>query len=135
MVIDHLLALKGISPFSRLRDSELVLIANVVREVVYPPGAKVFGTGRPLPALHIVIDGRVQGPDGVALPAVFGVESLLLDQPAVGPLAADPCHGARCLLISRAHFFTMVNECPALTVGFIEDFIGPGAAGVMREAP
>jgi signal-transduction protein with cAMP-binding, CBS, and nucleotidyltransferase domain len=135
MIARNILALKRARPFDRLRDSELTLIADVARERTYRPGETVVAGVSPLQNLIVVVEGAIRGPGGQPLPAVFGVESLLFDKPVNGPLSADGETGARCLLISRAHFFTMVNECPALAVGFVDDFVGPGAAGVMEQAP
>ena len=70
--------------------------------------------------LHVVVEGEVLDDAGTRSPRVFGVTALLLDRPAPETRVASPSGGATCLLIHRGHFFTTINECPALIAGFLE---------------
>jgi hypothetical protein len=47
---------------------------------------------------------------------VIGADLLLTNQPVGNTLAADPEAGAVALRMSKGHFFTIVNECPAFLV-------------------
>jgi signal-transduction protein with cAMP-binding, CBS, and nucleotidyltransferase domain len=120
-IIEKVFALKKLNPFDRLRDSELLIIAEVAEERRYAPGEIVSSEGKVLQKLYIVIDGQilVVG-DATPIPAVFGVESLLFDIPIADMLKASSSEGAVCLSISKRHFFTTIYECPELLLGFLE---------------
>ncbi|OQY29736.1 MAG: hypothetical protein B6244_02805 [Candidatus Cloacimonetes bacterium 4572_55] len=122
---EKIFSLKGILPFNRLRDSELILIAEITKYRSYAPGEKITSAGRILPKLYITIDGELtaEGPENgekFPVPQVFGVESLLMDHPIIHSLSASEPGGANCLLINKGHFFTIMYECPELVIGFAE---------------
>jgi CRP-like cAMP-binding protein len=117
--IEKLLALRNTPSFERLRDMELALIAEVAREKHYVPGDLVIARQKLLNRLYVVVQGEVWSAANRAMPAVIGAESLLFDIPATETLIASRETGAVCLLISKAHFFTIVNECPSLVIGFL----------------
>lgn len=119
-IIEKTFAIRKLNPFNRLRDSELLIIAEVAEERRYAPGEIVSSEGRILQRLYIVIEGqiRIVG-DPTSIPAVFGVESLLFDIPITDMLRASS-EGAVCLRISKRHFFTTIYECPELLLGFLE---------------
>ncbi len=120
-IIEKLFALKNLDPFKRLRDPELLVIAEVAEERKYAPGETVGLEGRILQSLYIVIDGQIlKESEQKSIPEVFGVESLLFDIPITGMLKASSSEGAVCLRISKRHFFTTIYECPELLLGFLE---------------
>ena len=119
-IIDRLFALRASPPFDQLRSSELVLIAAAVRERRYGPGDLIAPAGRPLRSLFVQVEGSVVAADGSPLPPVFGAASLLFGVPAESAVRAGP-EGATCLLISRAHFHTIMSECPVLLMGLMRD--------------
>jgi hypothetical protein len=125
----RLFALKATAPFDRLRDSELASIAEVAQSRFYTDGDLIFGTHRPLQELFVVVSGAWtfigDSPkarfDDVIGQSVIGVLNLLFDTKTRGSLLT-PAGGAglQCLVLSKTHFFTAVNECPALMAGFLE---------------
>lgn len=117
-MIDRLFALRGSPPFDQLRDSELVLIASAVRTRRYEPGEVVGVAGRPLRHLYVRVDGGAVTAADDELPNVFGAVSLLFSAPLEQTVRAGS-RGATYLLIRRAHFHTILNECPGLIVGLL----------------
>lgn len=118
-ITEKIFALKSTQPFDRLRDSEVVLIAQEARVKRFEPGEFVSSPDKPLRRLHVVTEGEVtDGENGKPLP-VFGVKPLLFNQGA-GEILRAGGEGATCLTIKRGNFFTIANECPSLIVGFVE---------------
>jgi signal-transduction protein with cAMP-binding, CBS, and nucleotidyltransferase domain len=117
-MIDRLFALRGSQPFAELRDAELVLIASAARPKTYQPGEIIGLAGRPLRHLYVVVHGGAVTAAGVELPKAFGAVSLLFGAPLEEPVRAGP-EGATCLLVRRAHFHTILNECPGFVVGLL----------------
>ena len=104
-------------PFDRLTEDELEIAAAVVSERRFEPGALVLGEGESFRRLLILLEGSWQTADQT-LPPLLGVGSLLSGQAGPGEVRAG-VDGARCLTISRGHFFTLVNECPALLLALL----------------
>lgn len=119
---ERIFLLRRTRAFARLYDSELGSIASVCRLRVYEPGETVARSGRPLKHLHLVAEGRIVDEASGPLPSVFGATSLLTGQALDSTLTADPHLGARCLVISRPHFFTLVNEFPPLLMNLLEEW-------------
>ncbi|HYC02384.1 MAG TPA: cyclic nucleotide-binding domain-containing protein [Azospirillaceae bacterium] len=117
---DRLFTLRGTVPFDRLRASELTVISEVVRERVWQPGDVICPAGEPVANLYITSDGGARFAGGDVLEPVFGAVSLLFDRPTPEPVIADQASGSRTLIIPKRHFFTIINECPGLLVGFFE---------------
>lgn len=119
---DRIFHLRRTRAFARLYDSEVGAIAAACRVRVYAPGEVVGRPGRPLKHLHIVVRGGVNHEGWGTLPSVFGAVSLLTGQPLDSTLTAHAGEGATCLLLGRAHFFTLVNEYPPLLVNLLEEW-------------
>ena len=119
-ITEKIFALKRTKPFDKLRDSELTLIAEIARERRYAPGEIFISSEKPLQSLYVVVQGSINRSNGNKMPNVFGIESLLFDVPVTDTLEVSREAGATCLLIAKGHFFTIINECPSLTVGFLE---------------
>ncbi|MES2465262.1 MAG: cyclic nucleotide-binding domain-containing protein [Armatimonadota bacterium] len=128
-ITQRLFALKVTPPFDRLRDAELASIAEAAQSRFYADGDLIFGPNRPLQELLVVVSGKWvfagDNPetsfDDVIGQRVIGVLNLLFDTEAGGSLLTPAGGGGlQCLAVSKAHFFTAVNECPALTAGFLE---------------
>lgn len=117
-IFDRIEKLKQIEPFSSLRFSELALIAEVCLSREYQPGEKILPSGLVSDYLYIALEGKLADHNGMVLPQVVGVTSLLLNRPLEQSLEAGSS-GAVCLLIKRGHFYTIVHECPALMPGFL----------------
>ena len=116
-IIDKVLALKAVEPFTSLEEAELFVIATVTIARVYQRGERIFSAGQPSSWLYILVRGRIVFPDGSLTPGVIGIESLLLDTVIERDLLADT--ETECLLVAKEHFFTIMHECPGLAAGFI----------------
>lgn len=127
-VTDRLFALRDVPPFDRLRESHLALIAEVSKHRRFAAGDVVRQAGVLSPRLQIVTSGGVEAEDGSAVGAVIGLRALLFSREAPATLVAGD-GGAEILEISRGHLFTILYECPLLTVGFIEQDVFGGEAG------
>ena len=119
-ITEKLFALKKIPLFNRLRNSELILIAEVASVRRFGSGEKVVSSGVLLQSLYVVVQGAVQKENSGTSAPIFGIESLIFEKTTSEMLQADSSDGATCLVISKGHFFTIVNECPNLAIGFLE---------------
>ncbi|MEX2570084.1 MAG: hypothetical protein WD737_02195 [Gemmatimonadota bacterium] len=117
-MIDRLFALRTTPPFDQLHEGELVLIAAALRMRRYAPDEVLAVAGRSLRNMYLTADGVVTTASGAQLPRVFGAASLLFGTSVDETLRAGP-EGCTCLLVRRAHFHTIVNECPGLVVGLL----------------
>ncbi|MDA8527285.1 hypothetical protein N9K67_00650 [Opitutaceae bacterium] len=115
--VEILFALQGIPPFESVTDGELEIAAKVMVERRFSPGALVLGSGEPFRRLLVRLDGSWLV-DERELPVVLGIESLLTGTEGPGQIIAGP-EGARCLAMTRGHFFTFINECPALLLSLL----------------
>ena len=119
---ERIFLLRRTRAFARLYDSELGSIASACRIRAYKPGEVVARSGRPLKYLHLVAEGRIIDEASGPLLSVIGATSLLTGQALDSALIADPEVGARCLLLSRPHFFTLVNEYPPLLLNLLREW-------------
>lgn len=118
--------MRAIAPFDRLYDGELAIIAQAAIPRRYAPGHRLLSAYKPPNALFIVLEGSLTTPSGDPLPRIFSPEYLVMGLPLEQDVIADAKTGALCLLISKGHFFTLLYECPALTMGF-SDLITPSS--------
>lgn len=119
---DRIFLLRRTPAFAQLYDSEVGSIARALRHRQYAPGEVLARPNQPLRNLYIVADGGVDDERSGRLPRVFGVSSLLTGHDLEASLVADARDGASCLLLSRPHFFTLVNEYPPLLVSLLHDW-------------
>ena len=115
--VEIMFALQGRAPFDSLTDGELEIAAAVTTERRFSAKALVLGPGEPFQRLLIQLDGTWLAQDE-ELPQVLGIESLLSGVEGPGEIRAGD-DGVRCLVISRGHFFTLINECPALLLSLL----------------
>ena len=117
---ERLFVLRVVPGFDQLREEELLAVAANMTERRYRPGETVAAAGASLWHLVVVIEGGISAPQPADdLPPVIGADLLLANRPVPVTLAADARVGALCLRMSKGHFFTVVNECPALLVEMI----------------
>ncbi|MFZ0427721.1 MAG: cyclic nucleotide-binding domain-containing protein [Acidobacteriota bacterium] len=116
---EKIFGLKETAPFDRLGYSELVAIAEISHTKRFAPGDRVVTAGHVLQRLFAVVEGGVVDPAGSSISPVFGVRSLLGEIPVAQDVLAGP-QGAVCLLISKGHFYRIVNEFPEFTLGFLD---------------
>jgi len=119
-ITEKIFALQEIPLFSQLQYSELLLITEVTSEGNYPPGKLIVPAGTILQKLYIVVNGGVTAKETNKSAPIFGVCSLIFDEPVPYDLKADSEHGAKALVISKGHFFTIINECPELVINFLK---------------
>ena len=119
-IIDKIFILKKISPFDRLKDSQISVIAEVAKEQIFEPNKIVSFKDKIQHKLYIIIKGNIlTETDQKPIPQIFGLESLLFDIPISETLKAS-AKGAICLVIPKKYFFTIMYECPELVLGFLE---------------
>ncbi|PTY03845.1 hypothetical protein DB347_21715 [Opitutaceae bacterium EW11] len=116
---EKIFALRAVFPFSQLRPEELLIVATgaMLREL--PPGRVLVRKGSPLNHLYIRVAGDLVTESGTAVHPVLGTTVLLTGCEAPYTVTAGPS-GYRGLCLPRGKFLTVVNECPALLVGFFQ---------------
>ena len=124
-IIERMFAVRETPPFDLLYYSEIAQIAKATRVRRLTAGQSLAPAGRTLQYLVIVAEGRIHL-GGEPAPVVFGQESLLLGTPLVNEAVAGP-EGATCLLLLRAHFLTLFQECPWILMALMEGS-GEGAS-------
>lgn len=120
-LVQKLMALKSVSLFGELDDADLALIAGVATERAFEPGERFCAAGRCLQRLTIVLEGCIETDEGQCMPPILGAASLLFDAPVAHPLRASAKAGARCLVVAKAHFFTIIYQCPAVLLGLMDN--------------
>jgi signal-transduction protein with cAMP-binding, CBS, and nucleotidyltransferase domain len=119
-VTERFFRLRSVHPFDRLHDSELAMIADAAVVRAYEPGHVIASAGKPMKALIITLEGQLCYEDGTVLPQVFSPGHLLMGAALEQSVCVSGTEPAFCLLIAKSHFFTMLYECPLLTLGFGE---------------
>lgn len=114
---EKIFALDAVFPFSELKPEELLIIATAAGHRAFPPGRVVCPQGGTLNRLYVRVAGDLTDDRGGIMQSVVGTTLLLTGISAPFPILAGPA-GYRALSIPRGRFFTIVNECPALLVGF-----------------
>jgi hypothetical protein len=114
-VVERLFALRGVGPFQRLEDTELLLIARHARLRSFPPGKLVTPKGAAPDALFVTVAGGALA-DGAPAPVVFDAPGLLFGLATAADHLAGP-EGLEALVIAKPHVFTIARECPEFVVG------------------
>ncbi|GMU42480.1 MAG: cyclic nucleotide-binding domain-containing protein [Xanthomonadales bacterium] len=114
---EKLLALHAVYPFSELNPEELLTIATAMRVHRFEPGALICEQGGVIARLYVRVDGHAVDAKGTRMQAVLGTTILLTGKAAPFAIKAGP-EGFLALSLPRGKFFTVINECPALLVGF-----------------
>jgi len=114
---EKIFALHSVFPFSELKPDELLIIASAASCREFSPGHVVCPRGGSLSRLYVRVSGELTDDQGGIMQSVVGTTLLLTGISAPFPIIAGPA-GYRALSIPRGKFFTIINECPALIVGF-----------------
>lgn len=114
---ERLLALKAVDPFSGLRPAELLTIASATQAQRFAPGAVLCPRQGIIQRLYIRIAGGAVDEAGHSMQPVIGTTILLTGRAAPFAIHAGP-EGFHALVLPRSKFFTIINECPSLLVGF-----------------
>lgn len=118
---ERLFLIKRIPIFATLRDNELATVAGVVTQKTYMSNQPLLYAGQLANCLHLIVNGQVMRSDDTLVTSpVIGAASLLFNIPPTDTLRAG-FNEMQCLLIAKHHFFTIVNECPNIIVGLIEN--------------
>lgn len=117
--VEKVYALHRVYPFDRLNVDDLLTIAAAATERVLKPNTVVCPQGGTVNNLYIRIAGDLVDPVGEVMQPVVGTTLLLTSRPAPFEIRVGP-NGYRGLTIPRGKFFTMVNQCPSLLVGFFQ---------------
>jgi CRP-like cAMP-binding protein len=92
--IRRYLSLRQFAPLARIELAELAMVADNVVEATFPPGAVVAARGARVPAVHLIVDGRVDA-GGVSWEPhdVFGLLEVLAGRaPTTTAVAAVETH-------------------------------------------
>lgn len=116
---EKIFALRSVFPFSRLKPEELLIIADAAAPCDIAPDRVVLLPGGTLHHLFIRASGDLVNDAGQPLHPVVGT-TVLLTGCEVPYRIRSGTSGYRGLRIPRGKFLTIVNECPALLVGFFE---------------
>lgn len=119
LLIDNFFALRRLKPLQMLSDNELMLIARVAKSQSFPPNHLIADNTAPLNKLYLLVDGSYVSDTGMELHPVVGIVSLLFNKPPAYPIHTGP-EGAKCILLLKAQYFTLINACPKLMRSFIE---------------
>lgn len=114
-VVERLFALRGVSPFQRLEDTELLLIARHARARRFEAGKLVLPAGLVPEALFVVVAGEARAA-GAPAPVVFDAPGLLFGLAVAADHVAG-LDGLEALIIAKPHVFTIARECPEFVVG------------------
>lgn len=132
---EKIFALHAVPPFSALKPEELLIIATAATYREFPARHVLCPQGGTLHRLYVRVAGDLtDGADGV-MQHVVGTTLLLTGIAAPFPIVAGP-EGYCALSLPRGKFFTVVNECPALLVGFFRmPLLGVDYLGSPRRNP
>jgi hypothetical protein len=132
---ERIFALHAVPPFAELKPEELLIIAAAASYREFAAGHVLCPKGGTLNRLYVRVAGELTDGAGGVMQSVVGTTLLLTGIAAPFAIVAGP-EGYRTLSIPRGKFFTVVNECPALLVGFFRmpllgvDYLGSPGNGV-----
>jgi hypothetical protein len=116
---EKIFALHAVFPFSELKAKELLVAANAFSARSFPPGHIICPVGETMNRLYVRTSGALVDPQGTIMHPVVGTTCLLVGQPTPFTIISGPS-GYEGLLLQRGKFFTLINECPSLLLGFFQ---------------
>jgi hypothetical protein len=111
------LSLKRVAPFSELALAMLFVIAGAAACRVYESGAEILPAGLVPDEVHIPIIGNV-GCGGLPITYAFDIPGVAFDRPLAHSYVAGEA-GCTTALITRSHVFTLLRECPELSLAVV----------------
>lgn len=117
--LERAIRLQKVDLFNDLETDMLALLASVTRQIRVAQGSTLFQENRPLPALYVVLEGRMEmRRNGQALFAVgkdetIGNWALFDDQPSV--VTALAAQDSWLLQIDREDFFDLLADHSDIT--------------------
>ncbi len=115
--VEIIAILGATAPFDRLTAAERERVAGVMRQMHYLPNSLIQPAGEPLGRLLLRVDGEWLA-DGRRMPPILGVEALVNSTAFAADLMAGPSD-VNCLALSKGHFFTVMNQCPAVLLALL----------------
>lgn len=113
--VERMLALAAISPFDRLKESELLLVAQQTHSRCFAAGETIVAAGHLAEAMIVVISGQAESA-GPKLAPIIGAPSILFGLPVAHDIRAGQ-PGVEALCLAKPHLFTLARECPDFIVG------------------
>jgi hypothetical protein len=108
------LAMKEVMPFCELSLQMLLAIAEVAISCEYIEGEAIL-PGEAVPdVVHVPIAGHAQC-NGRKIDHVFDIAAVAFDHPLQYPYLAGP-EGCSTVLLTKSHVFTLLRECPELSL-------------------
>lgn len=123
-LVERVRILQNFKPFRSLSAHELLVVAEASFISEFAPGAIITTRGSVPSFVLLVEKGSVSGDFPSPFEGLAGIESILDEKPLNEDLKASEIDGARCLVIQKEHFFTMIHECPGILAGLIESQLG-----------
>jgi len=111
-LIEKIFILKSMSPFNKLEDSELILTANITKIKKYNKGDIILAKDVYVYSISMFIEGEATTTSGNRVDKLFGIKEILEDKTFVEDIIATT--SVKIMTISKAHFFTLIYECPDL---------------------
>ena len=116
-LIEKIFALSSISPFDRLQHSELILTADIAKTKEYNIGDTIQIKEQYVYSIFIVINGKAVTQNGTELEKIFGIQEVLDEKTFTEDIIAHT--PTKLITIGKAHFFTLLYECPDLLLGLL----------------
>lgn len=110
-------SLRARPPFDRMSETESDQVAAVMVPGHFEPGAVVRLAGD-LPNSLLILGKEDWHDEHGPAPAILGVSSLLNGAPVTTTVRAGPA-GATALILSKAHFLTILHACPAVLLALM----------------
>jgi CRP-like cAMP-binding protein len=132
-LLRRMLALRQFSMFANAELGELAMIAENLVETRYAPGAVVVPAAARVPAIHLVVDGRIEGGRAWGARQIFGALEVFAGREVATPAIAAT--ETRTLHLSAAdladvledNFGVLVSVVRELAVGILAEAGAPGA--------
>lgn len=120
MLTEKVFALQKLPHFQDLGLREITHLARLMTEHSCPEGQAIHRERSPIKRMVVVLQGSFLDPEGLPLPQLIGIRSLLFDEDLAAPIVAGP-GGTLSLHLRRTHFYTFVFDCPV----FLERLLRP----------
>lgn len=129
-LIDKAFLLKRTAIFSALDLDLLLTVADKLGLVISEPGEVIFFSGEEANRMYFIVKGQVEIRTSnhrlictLEQGEFFGEESLFNNKPR-GYEALTPVE-THVLTLSRTNLYTIISECPAVAVGFLQVYASP----------
>jgi CRP-like cAMP-binding protein len=112
-IVEKVIALEPVELLQNLKPEQLARVAAIAQEVRIPPGKLLMEAGKPLEALHVILDGAVEvsAKDQRYVAKnneVLGAWALFDAAPI--PLTAKTLEDTRVLRIAREDFYDLLSD-------------------------